>query len=158
MRWPWVKRTTMELELRRLSDSWTAEKAAHVAAQQEAELRAVAAENRYEGMTAIRESLEKVLRDEIEAERAKAQTLMETIVELKREGFDQPPPPPRHVEEMESLPSDVLAAIEEVAQPGTAHFFREVAHAAAGLGADKSAEDVIEEIRAGGSVNPHWMG
>jgi hypothetical protein len=117
------------------------------------------------------------LRDEIMSERVKAAgataraerldtelqwlrgqlgSAYDTILTLRREGFDPPrPQDPASVQKPDALPSEVRKAIESVASPGEALWGQLMRTAGDMLANETSPKDVAAVIRRGSSMNPH---
>ena len=94
---------------------------------------------------------------EIEYQRGRIEELTAELLTMKREGFDPPPPMPEAATEtIDALPIDVLAAIEEVAQPGQAFYMQQVRDAEEALEGGLGEKELVEQIKGGGSLNPHF--
>ncbi len=150
MRWPWVSRRKFEWQVgegedaRRVQEIWRE--------------RVVQAES----LAEARQEFVDFLVGEIKHLRSEIQRKDLELLELRREGFASPEPEPEPPGiPGSSLPEAVLAAIEEVTQPGSGAMAREIRNAETSLGAgevsDEDAADLAASIRLGSPLNPHWL-
>jgi hypothetical protein len=89
------------------------------------------------------------LRGALEAEREHSRRLQAQILELRRDGFQAPPPALPVAASGPELPDGVMAALLERAQPGTALWRQLNAEIAPMLQAGASAEEVAERVLKG---------
>lgn len=105
---------------------------------------------------AASEARESVLREQVEFLRSELAKKDEVIQAMVREGYRPDLAPPMPEMEMPNLPGRVMAAIEEIADPGTTLYADLVAQAEMELKDDEmTAEMVADGIRTGGDFNPY---
>lgn len=97
-----------------------------------------------------REQLEAV----IELQRTRIADLERILVEMKREGFQPPPPPTEEGPRPDPLPPEIANALSEVAQPGTTLWGREASLALEEMGQGVQPAEIAKRIREGGSYHP----
>ena len=90
-----------------------------------------------------------VLREQLQIERQRNDTLMATIVELRREGFQPPPPAYTPDAKGPEIPYDVLDVMAEQAEPGTAVWSNMEREVRKMLAAELSPEQIAEAVRRG---------
>ena len=95
---------------------------------------------------------ERLLQETIKFLREENARLTDTLIEMKREGF-QFNPAPEIPEKQPMLPPDVMVAIHEVAEPHEQLYGEMVAYAQMLLDSSNEPLDVADMIRNGGDVS-----